>query len=314
MVNKLTNDKKVYIADKTDENIHIWLREQKNGILSCKVHSVYDKVVNIISCDKEKFFSISSAETIQSPMMIKLTENISFTKSRERIYVDDIVEKCDENSIRIGNFIFDCSKSRLWSGKIPIQKPDYKNISENTIKTIEFILKNGKDSGLLSAWKHYYKGYEHLETNDVYAKIFFDKLSKLQNSIVNDNYKEFIKIIYEFIGLGIGLTPSGDDFILGLLSVFKAYEFHPYNFIIKNECIEDLKSRSTTVSYFMLKNCIQGFINEALLKFIQNDCEKETILNNILKIGSTSGTDMLIGVVFALNILLQKYSLIDWRK
>ncbi len=98
-----------------------------------------------------------------------------------------------------------------------------------------------------------------------------------------------------FIGLGEGLTPSGDDFLLGYMickNIFNKDE--DYN----SSIIESVKNKSTIISYNFFRTVLKGYMSEEWLSFLnsldKNDLSQEAV-KKILAFGGTSGVYMLTG-------------------
>jgi hypothetical protein len=107
-------------------------------------------------------------------------------------------------------------------------------------------------------------------------------------------------------GLGIGLTPTGDDFLLGVMyglwATMPAAVAQP----LCQAIVEVAVPRTTTLSGLWLR---EGGVGNAgihwhtLLYKIQNPKSKiQNLLAPILSLGNTSGTDTLAGFTFALKI------------
>ncbi|MFO1446039.1 DUF2877 domain-containing protein [Bacillus sp. Bva_UNVM-123] len=132
--------------------------------------------------------------------------------------------------------------------------------------------------------------------------------SDLIKEIINarsDNKQVIKRGIAHFLGRGIGLTPSGDDFISGLIMVESSFSNHSF---WQDELRDYLKSHSTTdVSYSYLNCLLNGYVSEGFRNLLINlsvTVEKTKairIVNNILAYGHTSGIDTLFGIQVALN-------------
>lgn len=297
--------------NKIDKQFLIWIDRKLENSLIGNVYSVYDKVINFISPNKDHLFTLALEEVVQSPQMMKTSNNNNFFQMKSNIEIGTPILRYGEKAIMIGNMIWDYSNAKVWNGDIVTKELKNNRFTKESLKEISnFLEGNGLDSGLLSAWYEYsYKTEFRKKSMSIFTDLFLDRIKKMHIAIKNNNDDEFINASYRFIGLGIGLTPSGDDFILGCLTVWKYLKSPLYDLFINNNSIEKLKGRSTTVSYFMLKNCMNGFVNEALLKLLKFKDEYSDMdfsLHNLLKIGSTSGTDMLIGVIFAYEHELYK--------
>jgi hypothetical protein len=119
------------------------------------------------------------------------------------------------------------------------------------------------------------------------------------------------------VGLGPGATPSGDDFLAGFIG---AYYFFAYGDEFRQRLfvsVAPLIRRTTLPAFFMLKAALRGLCPEPLaaLLYALRDCgtanpasstgQGELIdspaigraIESLLKIGATSGQDMLAGVL-----------------
>ncbi len=293
-----------------DGQLNIWLDEYSEKTLIGNVHSVFDKVINIISINQDYLFSLALEEVVQSPQMMKTIDKDCFQNVKDVIQTGTPVFRNGVNEIKIQNIIWNFGNAKIWNGNITEEYIKQNRLNICHLKEIsDFVQMNGADSGLLSAWCEYSHKELLVKKNvNIYAPIFLDRLKKMEDAVRENNNIKLLDASYEFVGMGMGLTPSGDDFILGCLAVWKYWGSRLYDIYVDNEWIERLKGRTTTVSYFMLKNCIDGFVNESLLKLLQYKSENteknhiNSLLQDLLKIGSTSGTDMLVGVIFAYEL------------
>lgn len=102
-----------------------------------------------------------------------------------------------------------------------------------------------------------------------------------------------------FIGAGLGLTPSGDDFLQGMILLEKVIQAESR---IESYIQENLNSRTTTdVSLAYYHALFAGFVNRSWVELFaaieKND--RQTMIKTIKLIqnyGSTSGNDFLVGL------------------
>jgi hypothetical protein len=104
------------------------------------------------------------------------------------------------------------------------------------------------------------------------------------------------------VGLGSGLTPSGDDFLVGFLGAAHMFAFGGGTElgVRRGLCIR--RSMTTLPSYFMLRGAVSGFLPEPLsdlLRAVAVD-DPRRVRNSagrLAGLGATSGQDMLAGVL-----------------
>jgi len=156
---------------------------------------------------------------------------------------------------------------------------------------------------------------ERFQKNDIFKTIEginFDTESgviqsdterKYIQSLVEKGYDDqslVVDFIEHFLGRGIGLTPSGDDFLSGILMVESTFlDSTVFKETIKNR----LKDGVTTPVSINYLNClVRGYVSENfnhLLKNIFKEIESvkaQRILKNIFEYGHTSGIDTLFGI------------------
>jgi Protein of unknown function (DUF2877) len=132
---------------------------------------------------------------------------------------------------------------------------------------------------------------------------FFEKLP-------SSNQFSFIDFINSILGTGRGLTPSGDDFVLGFLLALNRWGFTllpGYN-PQKLNCrvVEAAYKKTTTISANLIECAAQGQADErliAVLDWLMSGTSSDlACIDEMLKWGHSSGIDVFVGVMFALSI------------
>jgi len=118
------------------------------------------------------------------------------------------------------------------------------------------------------------------------------------------------------IGLGPGLTPSGDDLLVGYLAVH--YKFNSpikrwiYNAGIIDQIVKKSRGKTTSVSWQFLTCASHGLFSEILLRvinsfIISSRCysqKRDSVMDDFLSWGHTSGTDTMVGVLLGFFTLI----------
>jgi hypothetical protein len=147
-----------------------------------------------------------------------------------------------------------------------------------------------------------------------YARPALDEI--VRASIAND-FSRILSISTDLIGLGEGLTPSGDDFIGGLLfSSFVLQEIYPqYQGFSSSDVasfVLNSRNRTNLISYILLKDLASGYTFDTLHRFInailtdQHLEDAQNLGSALIRIGHSTGWDLLAGVWT--SILLAIYS------
>ena len=108
------------------------------------------------------------------------------------------------------------------------------------------------------------------------------------------------------VGLGVGLTPSGDDFIIGALAIARAHSLSGGLGEKLIDIVDGLARNTTRVSQHYLMSAVRGRFSKSVIDVVDvvlcSDSSMdadvfETAFKALLDHGSTSGTDTLAGMV-----------------
>jgi hypothetical protein len=110
----------------------------------------------------------------------------------------------------------------------------------------------------------------------------------------------------DLIGLGVGLTPSGDDYLVGLLAGLEAAH-QPARAELAATVVAHARSRTTSIGVSSLVHAASGAYAERVhdvLAAIADDQARglERAIRRLLAYGATSGGDLLVGLFAALDV------------
>ena len=112
-------------------------------------------------------------------------------------------------------------------------------------------------------------------------------------------------------GLGIGLTPSGDDFLMGAL--YAVWIIHPHEIaqVLASEVATVAAPLTTSLSAAWLRAAGQGEAGGVWHEFFEASISGkmqriQTAMNKILAVGETSGADALAGLISVFNVYQEK--------
>lgn len=105
------------------------------------------------------------------------------------------------------------------------------------------------------------------------------------------------------LGLGPGLTPAGDDVLIGLLIGLHRFQGEGAALALLRPALVPAPARTTALSATLLSWAGRGVATEALLTVLWN-LGNEQAVENLLTIGHSSGSDMLTGAVLAARIVM----------
>ena len=254
----------------------------KNGAYG-KVHSVFDKAINIQVYEEDQLLTVVCEDVdIMSACCVAAAPSGSWEKAAKAgdkvLFTPGTVYV--ENIPIVGNIY----AARLWE-----------NLSSGEI----FALGKPTYAGILAACK--------------VVETYLDKAGK------TDTFRIFQLSDFnpvDFIGLGNGLTPSGDDFLAGML-----YGVHFFQILYGKSClwlpkirgiISQNFHRTGTISRHFLRYAIKGEWGRNTEDFLVAlvNSERETLYKTVdrkLSYGASSGADELRGCLFGIREALMDF-------
>lgn len=158
---------------------------------------------------------------------------------------------------------------------------------------------------------HLFLSLHNGDLQEIEKKIYYqldDNHKALCKAIDAKNYTDVIQCIQANIGLGLGLTPSGDDRLVGfLLGCFIQSRRNIDLLEAIQKAVAMSRDRTNDISYAMLKHATEGRFNEWLMDLSEVICRHDQnalndAIENVFSIGSRSGGDMLKGLVLSLEL------------
>lgn len=135
------------------------------------------------------------------------------------------------------------------------------------------------------------------------ARVLQQRRQDLYQALVQQNNVE--NAVAQFIGLGIGLTPSADDYLagLGIILFIRGHPAEKYREAFLS-ALSRARNNTTLLSAVTLEAAFQQRYRECIGRFITSlmtEPDKLTIqhITDIKNIGSSSGCDMLFGMADA---------------
>lgn len=131
------------------------------------------------------------------------------------------------------------------------------------------------------------------------------RLKQLRESLGNANFEQAATLIDGLLGLGRGLTPSGDDVTIGLLLMLNRWR-RDRDWRELNQRVIDLADRrTTTLSANLIACAANGDADERLITVIdgvvRGTPSPEDCAACVLDWGNSSGLDALIGMALTLT-------------
>lgn len=282
-----------FLCEASEETLQWLAGGKKRGT----VHSVFGKAMN---CElSDGFFSVLSPDALSEPMALKICRPILFTELGIR--AGDPVE-IDFPVFSFGAYTFSTFILRRWEESIALDSPVSDRLIAGTYMLLgNFLTKHGKQAGA---------GVMFSDSIDASAKYWIKCVSNLISSKTIQDHFSSMKAL---VGLGPGLTPSGDDFLSGYVrTMLLLGSTIPFYTIISQ-----LKHRTNSLSARSIELAALGRCAEEenlLFKNLfmrYNPTEATMNLNRIACYGATSGIDLLYGIWIALGKIIYGDRLIE---
>lgn len=282
---------------------------QKNNLLYIDqnlgvVQAVFSSTC-LIQIGKGLLLAVHNYNAVFSPMSLLAPAVKSF--SSLGIVQGDPVKYCQERRrLLIGDLSFDCSGSEFLSTQVPIccQKLDYSYY----LGKLEEYLREKK-----AFLYRYFKGVpfesQEIIQNNLLGTRFIEAGDIITEGLIVGRDEQFTQGLRGLFGLGPGLTPSGDDFFLGLATALLTSSRYAEIFGRQKNHIQELTQVYTTrlsqafISYFM-EDCyswpvyqlIEALNSQDILQFTRQ-------LPAVGNFGYSSGQDYLSGLWWGLEFL-----------
>ena len=131
-----------------------------------------------------------------------------------------------------------------------------------------------------------------------------DRLAALRHAIARTDRRAAAIAAKPLVGLGPGLTPSGDDALAGIEAALRALGHPVAGFL--GMALDDVTERTTVVSAALLRHASRGEFTERIHRLLvallaEDDTQLPAAIERAIAWGATSGRDCLIGVISGLD-------------
>ena len=275
-----------------------FIRKILQSNLSGFVHSTFNRTYNIQCLEDGELYTIACNELDNGPNT--LVVDLPTFKNMD-INVNDGV-LATNGCLSIANKMFiTVDQAQIWRGDLPTY-PVNTNCLKNNVQIMrQYIEIHGKSGGIKS------KGiYENSFEREM-AKMIKERTDLLLNELLSERFRSAIPHAISLIGLGPGLTPSGDDFLVGLFITFhmKGSPLSPERWLCE-EIEKAAKTATNDISYMAIKKASAGQVRESVVDLVaallvENEENVFSALRKVLAIGSSSGTDIALGILYGLE-------------
>ena len=287
--------------------------EAREALLSTEevvghVHSTFRKVVNIVT-PHGRLLSIACHGV---PM---LTSNVATSQTQGFLACDTGTKAhISENTLHFGAMaVSDLALARMytprkWEEVRVASKPRVESTLARTADQAVNIVGTRGLAALIPALRYGpFLPLAHVPFDISYDHNIGRHLLRLVAEICNDEEPLSAK---KLIGLGPGLTPSGDDVLAGLVASLHAItrahgRLHSRALQALTHITMEAKGSTTLISCEMLRHAARGHMTDAAENVITSilrgdDCRPDLVI--LAQYGATSGIDQLIGILLGIHL------------
>lgn len=293
-------------------------RAQHQGVIG-HIHSVFRHVLNIAFLEGGLGF-IVGPEVGKGPLSIcvDIPEHIDLVS----LGLDTgLIVSRVADLIVIGTNVLAVSikEAALWESNLlftnVLRMP--RDIERNLMTLREVAVSSGKHSGLGQLIELSESDFSDVACKmEPVAQLALPHILRLLKAIKSYNTNNIMESVMHLIGLGPGLTPAGDDLLIGLMlsMLYFAENLNINTARVRNvnrAIISCVHARTTSVSQEFLIQAAIGNANEQILNLIEallirESYDVEQVARTVLAIGGTSGTDTVLGVLLGSHLMLNE--------
>ncbi|MDQ0175415.1 oxamate carbamoyltransferase subunit AllH family protein [Bacillus chungangensis] len=267
-----------------------------------RVHSVFQNGCNLRFGDHLVFigsvkngrlpFGIHfSVDQVQQMMrIVQRNELVHFQSENETLYFQS--SGCE----------IILKSAQIFSNPIPIGFMDQRQSLWHVRSFFTSIIKSGKQNGFdMDLARFLLREYKQSDSSFEIVR----KMYKLQEKLDSNDPAAIEEILRFFIGRGKGLTPTGDDMLIGILAIHALTGRVTSTFINKLKQLVYHSQLTTDVSKTYLQYALKGQFSDTITDILyvfsrSNIGNVDFLIEKLLQTGHTSGVDTAIGMCLAL--------------
>lgn len=255
------------------------------------VHSVYKKTVNILCADQ--LISLQARNTVASPL--SLITNLSEAELFGLGIRPGDTTAFSGRQITVGKHTFCFEGHDRWNPYLS----DFDAAMIDMEERIRFCLTRTAGK---AGFADLFLDITDRENIDPVKAAASEILHKVTDEYHAGHDNTAVEGLVSLIGLGPGLTPSGDDFLCGLLASSRFCDgfVRRYRDTISGQILRALSSTNDISAAFLRCAC-SGMFSRPVLDLCRGK-DIERCCKGFLSIGHSSGADTLCGMLFGIMI------------
>ena len=268
-----------------------------------RVHSVFAKAVNFTG-PRGKLYSFVDENLDDAPGTVRVRVSAGRSLDNLGIKPGDAVATID-GGLACGPVQVIAGRVRAWSAALPAfpsRPADRRRLAEKLSILRDEIAACGQDGGL--------KAYISGAAGTVLEQRLAERAAALVGALAAGKLDNALAAGKRLVGLGTGLTPSGDDFLAGMMVIFNMPAGPFGRRCRETAAVLAAGAETGTVSRAMLRHAARGRTRAGVVAVLEamTDPAPHDIAaaaRRVLRSGATSGTDLAAGIAAGLAIGLE---------
>ncbi len=134
--------------------------------------------------------------------------------------------------------------------------------------------------------------------NEVLHKVII----KIPSAIQTEDYQGAVEMLGKILGIGEGLTPEGDDFVIGLLFVLRIANsrYKQEHELLAKEIVDQAQKKTTRLSSNLIECAALGQVDERISLVVDSlitGQDGADLVEGLMNWGNTSGGMALAGII-----------------
>lgn len=279
-----------------------------------RILHIFDLVCNLVNA-RDEVLSLVASEIGLGPhnLILHSTNNTgaSLTPFSQWMDLSSVVRLADEK-LSVGSLLIAFGDAEPWDSRLPwnIIRSRRDVLFQKVHSIAEFAKNIPIEGSLLDLAPQLIDGVviRPSENNRIHARLLaaaWKPASLLSQGIRNDDIDLCREGAAGLAGLGVGFTPSGDDFVMGALYAMRVLHTPERSTELATAILAEMNSRTNRLSRMWLDAAAEGKAVEAWHDLLgalsgRSEISSEQSIERVVEVGHTSGADALAGFIAVL--------------
>jgi len=268
-----------------------------------RVHSVFARVVNVqLAGERLLTLAHRAADDAPDSAVVDLDSWSSFD------FAPGTDVRLADGRIDIGSRLsIELADARPWQPWLPAYAQDTARLRANVPAAQDYLDHHGKGIGLRRA-----AGSDPTALELATVMAFRGSAEGLCDALAHDDETLAREHVDALVGLGPGLTPSGDDFLLGLLAALNIAGSPKHAWRrIGGRVVERARKQTQLISAVALRHAAKGRVRASVIDLCDALMHAPAIamlraLDRVMRIGASSGSEIALGVLVGFRLHLNR--------